>query len=189
MGHRTAAGLGLGLSSDGGAVIFLWPVGHVLATEPDERDHQVEQGREFAMKVTLPLVVAAFLAACQPAADQAADADADRAEESVSPSGQAPAAEPPPAYVGSWVADLAWCQNTVGPERPIVVTATEFQGYENTCQITQVSPTDSGWDATFVCQAEGTTSNHPVGIQANADRLEVSWRQEGYSVAWRRCPA
>lgn len=131
----------------------------------------------------------ALLAACQPAADQATDAKEDAAQEATSSGARAPAAEPPPAYIGTWVADLSWCQNTVGPERPIEVTATEFRGYENTCQIVDVAQSADGWEATFNCQAEGQASTHPVGIEADGNRLEISWRNEGYSVEWRRCPA
>lgn len=126
------------------------------------------------------------LAACQPTETTT---KADEAE----PAGRdTPATEPtptPPAYVGSWAAERSWCANTLGPERPIMVTETTFNGYENTCQITQLEPTEEGWNAVFVCQAEGTTSNRSVRMVADDGRLEITWLDEGYAVEWNRCRA
>ncbi len=80
------------------------------------------------MRIPFLIGCCALLAACQPASDQATDTKEDATPTSASSGGQEPTTEPPPAYIGSWVADLSWCQNTVGPERPIEVTATEFRG-------------------------------------------------------------
>lgn len=135
------------------------------------------------------ILLAATVAACQPA-QPSEEADTEAAPARPSASGPAsPATEAPPAYVGLWAADPSWCSNTIGPERPIQVTATEFQGYENTCQIADLVATDEGWTATFDCQAEGTTSRQPVIIAADADRLQITWVEERYDVTWRRCPA
>lgn len=127
------------------------------------------------------------LAACQPSTsqDDAAGAGDAPAGTTAPPAG----GEAPPAYIGRWAAEASWCANTLGPERPIEVTATEFRGYENTCQITDLATTDAGWTATFVCQAEGQTTSQPVQLEANGERLKLTWQDDGYDIEWRRCPA
>lgn len=143
------------------------------------------------MKALLIPTAALMLAACQPAGD----ADPGELPPDAPPPADSADLAPPPepggdlAFVGSWAADPAWCSNTTGPERPVVITETEFRGYENTCQITGLQPADGGWTATFVCQAEGTTTSEPVGIEADTDTLELTWIDQGQSVEWRRCPA
>lgn len=151
------------------------------------------------MRLLLISAAVLALAACQPAGDEApgdlpADAPLTTPVEDQSPAADTPVEPEPaqtqsPAYVGFWVAELDWCSNTVGPEQPLEITETTFYGYENHCEITQVEPSDEGWSATFVCEAEGETSSHPVGIEADARHLEITWIDEGYSVDWRRCPA
>ena len=144
----------------------------------------------------IPAAAALVLAACQPAddsktgelpADPPSTADAD--DLSPPPSEPTPPATTTPAFVGNWSADPAWCANTTGPERAIVVTETEFRGYENICQITQLQPDGDDWRAVFVCQAEGVTSRQPVEIEADSDELEITWVDDRSQVEWRRCPA
>lgn len=148
------------------------------------------------MKILILPAFALMLAACQPTQESdsgelppAAPPPADSGE--VEPSQSDPASPPAaPAFVGSWVADASWCSNTSGPEQPVVITETEFRGYENTCQITDLqSVDDDEWTATFVCQAEGVTSSQPVRLEADSDELELTWTQDAQSVEWRRCPA
>lgn len=147
-----------------------------------------------------PLLIAAsvvVLAACQPADESNPGELPDDAPPPADSSELAPPpvdpAVPPtatPNYVGNWAAEDAWCSNTVGPERPVVITETEFRGYENTCQITDVQAVDSDeWTATFSCEAEGVSSSQPVRMEADSDELELTWTQEGRAVEWRRCPA
>lgn len=136
------------------------------------------------MKYALIISVAVVLAGCQPAQETKSEAPPSPPQ---APAGPA-APEPPPAFVGTWAAEPSWCSNSIGPERPITVSETTFQGYENTCEITELQPTEAGWDATFACQAEGQASSHPVQIEANRERLEITWVSEGYDVEWRRCP-
>ena len=145
---------------------------------------------------TLILPAALMLAACQPANDSdpgerppGGPPPADSGELTPPPSdpGSAPTTL---AFVGSWVADANWCSHTSGPEQPILITETEFRGYENICEITELQPVDGDeWTATFVCQAEGATTHEPVRMEADADELELTWVQDGGSVEWRRCPA
>lgn len=138
-----------------------------------------------------PLFAAAavlLLTACQPTASEETTTDAAAAP--TGPARPAAAGEaPPPAFIGRWAAESGWCDNTLGPERPIEVTATEFRGYENTCQISDLATIEAGWSATFTCQAEGVTTSQPVQIEANAERLKLTWQDDGYDVEWRRCAA
>lgn len=141
------------------------------------------------MRNALMLTAAGLmLAACQPATSEG-DASGDAARPATSASSGAAEAEAPPAFVGRWAAEASWCANTLGPERPVEVTATEFRGYENICQITDLATVDVGWTATFVCQAEGETTSQPVQIEASAERLKLTWQDDGYDVEWRRCPS
>lgn len=149
------------------------------------------------MRPLLFPAAALILAACQPANDAdpgelppGAPPPADSGELAPPPSDPGTPPMTTPAFVGSWASDTAKCSNTSGPERPIVITETEFRGYENTCQITQLQPVDGDeWTAIFVCQAEGVTSNQPVRLEADSDELELTWTQDAQSVEWRRCPA
>lgn len=148
------------------------------------------------MKILILPAAALMLAACQPA-NESGSGELPPAAPPVADSGDmAPPQSDPagptaaPAFVGRWVADASWCSNTSGPEQPVVITETEFRGYENTCQITELQPVDGDeWTATFVCQAEGVTSSQPVRLEADSDELELTWTQDAQSVEWRRCPA
>lgn len=135
-----------------------------------------------------PLVL---LCACQPAPDEAPpSAPPVTPVEIPLPAGVEPA-DPVPAFVGIWSAEEAWCLNPDGERRPVQLTESRFTGYENTCEITQVTPTDVGWTATFTCIAEGEITTQPVAIEANDQTLEINWIEDsgGQSVEWRRCPA
>ena len=129
------------------------------------------------------------LAACEPAAEAP---EAPPAEPSAgAPVTPEPTPEPiptPAAYVGAWAADPAGCENTTGPERPVRITATRFEGYENSCDMTEVQPADGGWTATFTCQAEGMTNVESVDMRPSGDQLELTWIGSGQSVTFTRCP-
>lgn len=133
------------------------------------------------------LVPIALLAACQRTED-APEAPMPEPVEVPPPPGAAPV-QGEPAFVGVWSADPAWCLNPNGANRPVQLTRTRFTGYENSCEITQVTPTDVGWTATFTCVAEGQITTEPVSMEADAETLEINWiNQGGQSVEWRRCP-
>ena len=136
----------------------------------------------------LPAAVLA-LAACEPAAEAP---EAPPTEPSAgAPVTPEPTPEPiptPAAYVGAWAADPAWCEYTTGPERPVRITATRFEGYENSCDMTEVQPADGGWTATFTCQAEGMTNVESVDMRPSGDQLELTWIGSGQSVTFTRCP-
>lgn len=66
-------------------------------------------------------------------------------------------------WIGDWAADPAWCaaagRTGEVPEAPIRITATEFQGYENRCKITETDPLTvlPGAELVLECEAEGET--------------------------------
>ena len=136
----------------------------------------------------LPAAVLA-LAACEPAAEAPEAPPAEPSAGAPVTLEPTPTPEPTPAaYVGAWAADPAWCENTTGPERPVRITATRFEGYENSCDMTEVQPADGGWTATFTCQAEGMTNVESVDMRPSGDQLELTWIGSGQSVTFTRCP-
>lgn len=138
-------------------------------------------------QLLIPAATVLMLAACQPADETAPADDASTAPPPVEEVEQPETSTP--AFVGAWTADASWCGNTVGPERPVVITETEFRGYENTCQITDLQPADGQWTATFVCEAEGQTTREPVSMTADEGRLSLTWVEQGQTIEWSRCPA
>ena len=81
----------------------------------------------------------------------------------------------PRNFVGRWAADVSWCPNTTGPERPIEITTTRFEGYENSCAIASVSQVTDGYEALLTCTAEGTVSNERVRMNAVGQTLRLTW--------------
>ena len=123
----------------------------------------------------LPAAVLA-LAACEPAAEAP---EAPPTEPSAgAPVTPEPTPEPiptPAAYVGAWAADPAWCENTTGPERPVRITATRFEGYENSCAIASIDQIADGYEAALTCTAEGSVSNERVRMAAAGQTLRLTW--------------
>ncbi|MDY6923835.1 MAG: hypothetical protein SWI22_07755 [Pseudomonadota bacterium] len=81
----------------------------------------------------------------------------------------------PRSFVGRWTADVAWCPNTTGPERPIEITTTRFEGYENSCAIASVDQIADGYDAVLTCTGEGTVSNERVRLSVSGQTLRLTW--------------
>jgi hypothetical protein len=106
-----------------------------------------------------------------------------------------PPAEPAPArttghaeLLGDWAAYPAWCSNTTGPERPITITLTRFEGYENSCAIEASRPIAEGHELDLVCQGEGQETRETVRASATEDRLRLSYPdRDGATVAFSRC--
>ena len=119
----------------------------------------------------LLLPSALLLAACgdgpdvnpptEPAQESAATEAAAQAAPSTSLAPMLPGAGPT-SFVGQWAANVAWCAAPRGANRPIDITATRFEGYENSCAITSVHEGEAGYDATLACQSEG------VGFRSRA---------------------
>lgn len=148
-------------------------------------------------RLILPLALAAGLAACD-AGPTETPAEPITPPPAGPPSAErtSPEAEPPvakgeagdPGFVGRWAADPAWCGNTIGAERPIRITASRFEGYENQCDVTALVRGADGWDATLACEAEGQQSTERVGFAVDGDTLTLTYRdREGGPVTFTRC--
>ncbi len=103
----------------------------------------------------------------------------------------ADAAAPPPApptglgpslpgggprnFVGRWAADVSWCSNKTGAERPIEITTTRFEGYENSCAIAAIQQVSDGYEADLTCMAEGAVANERVRLAVTGQTLRLTW--------------
>jgi len=81
----------------------------------------------------------------------------------------------PRSFVGRWAADVSWCPNTTGPERPIEITTTRFEGYENSCAIASINQVANGYEAALTCTAEGAVSNERVRLGVTGQTLRLTW--------------
>ena len=117
------------------------------------------------------------------------------------PEAQAPPPIPPPGVgsimpgsgpqtpVGRWAANPAWCANAQGPERPIEITTTRFEGYENSCGIVSIAQVADGYQATLACASEGQTSNERIRMAVQGESMRLTWRNRNNAViSLVRCP-
>ncbi len=94
----------------------------------------------------------------------------------------------PTSFVGRWADDVSWCLNTQGPERPIEITPTRFEGYENSCAIGAVDQVADGYVATLSCTAEGASTQERVKLSASDDVLRLTYLDRGGDpVMLRKC--
>ncbi|WP_054111760.1 hypothetical protein [Brevundimonas sp. AAP58] len=94
----------------------------------------------------------------------------------------------PTSFVGRWAADVSWCLNTQGPERPIEITLTRFEGYENSCAIGAVDQVADGYVATLACVAEGMSYQERVKLSVTDDTLSLTYLdRSGGPVMLRKC--
>ncbi len=94
----------------------------------------------------------------------------------------------PRSFVGRWAADVSWCPNAVGPERPIEITTTRFEGYENSCAIGSVKQIADGYEAALTCTAEGTVSNEDVRLSVAGQTLRLTWlNRDNAVIALTKC--
>ena len=118
------------------------------------------------------------------------------------PEAEAPAPTPPPGvgsimpgsgpqtFVGRWAANAAWCANPQGPERPIEITTTRFEGYENSCGILSISQVADGYEAVLACASEGQTSSERIRMAVQGDSMRLTWLNRNNAViSLARCPA
>lgn len=95
----------------------------------------------------------------------------------------------PVSFVGRWAANRAWCANPRGAERPIEISATRFEGYENSCGILSVNQVADGYEAGLACSAEGQTSRERVRLSVQGEALELTWlNRNSATVSLVRCP-
>jgi len=94
----------------------------------------------------------------------------------------------PRNFVGRWAADVSWCPNKTGPERPIEITTTRFDGYENSCAIASISQIADGYEALLTCTAEGAVSNERVRMNVMGQSLRLTWlNRDNAVVALTKC--
>ncbi len=94
----------------------------------------------------------------------------------------------PTSFVGRWAADVSWCAAPQGERRPIEITSTRFEGYENSCEIAAVDEVADGYVATLACVSEGTARSERVRFQVTDDVMRLSWLDRaGGPVTLRKC--
>lgn len=81
----------------------------------------------------------------------------------------------PRSFVGRWAADVSWCPNTTGPERPIEITTTRFEGYENSCAMASIDQVADGYEAALTCTGEGMVSNERVRMAVSGQSMRLTW--------------
>lgn len=94
----------------------------------------------------------------------------------------------PASFVGRWAADVDWCANVQGPQRPIEISTTRLEGYENSCAIASIAQIADGYDARLVCTGEGQTTREGVRLAVQGDALRLTWLdRNGAVVLLARC--
>lgn len=92
-----------------------------------------------------------------------------------------------PLYIGVWAADENMCDAAPGEPGPVEFTATQFLGFENTCDIlSSEEGTDGGWRLEMRCAAEGETVMETADVDLDGERLRVS-RNGGDPVTFVSC--
>jgi hypothetical protein len=132
-----------------------------------------------------PIALAFLLAACgegsevNPPTEPAAPV---QTPEATAPLEQGAGALPgtgPASFVGRWSAEPEWCAAPAGERRPIEITATRFEGYENSCAIAAVDQVAGGYDAVLDCTSEGRTNRERVGMAVTGDLLALTYLDRG----------
>lgn len=96
----------------------------------------------------------------------------------------------PASFVGRWAADVAWCASPQGDGRPITLTPTRFEGYENSCAITTLTQVPSAYEAELACEAEGQRTTERVRFAVSGEALTLSYLdRQGEGTVLTRCPA
>ena len=94
----------------------------------------------------------------------------------------------PASFVGRWAADVSWCADPQGDARPIEITATRFEGYENSCAIGAIDQVADGYVATLACVAEGMSSEERVKMSVTDEVLRLTYLDRGGDpVTLRKC--
>lgn len=92
-----------------------------------------------------------------------------------------------PLYIGVWAANKDMCNAAPGTPGAVAFTASQFRGYENTCDIlSSEEGTDGGWRLEMRCMAEGETVMETADVDLDGERLRVS-RNGGEPVTFVSC--
>mgnify|MGYP003575599807 FL=1 len=136
------------------------------------------------IRTSLTLLAVFAVAACGPGEPNPPTQPAEPVD---TPDAAAPPATPPPGlgpslpgggprnFVGRWAADVSWCPNTTGVERPIEITTTRFEGYENSCAIDAIQQVSDGYEADLTCMAEGSVARERVRMSVAGQTLRLTW--------------
>ena len=81
----------------------------------------------------------------------------------------------PATFVGRWAANVEWCAAPTGEGRPIEITATRFEGYENSCDIADIEQIANGYEAVLQCQSEGTSSTERVRMVVTGQSMTLTY--------------
>ena len=94
---------------------------------------------------------------------------------------------------GIWSAEADWCVNadrigSVTPA-PILLSAEEMLGYENSCVMKSVSEIGelNAWTLTVSCQSEGETYDESQLVMVDGDTLFMWWGADE-PIRFTRCP-
>ena len=138
--------------------------------------------KPYARLLILPSVL--LVAACGDGADVNPPTEPARAPPSAAAAAQAAPSSSmapmlpgagPTSFVGQWAAKVAWCTAPQGANRPIDISPTRFEGYENSCAITSVHEDDTGYDATLACQSAGQASTERVRMSVAGQTLSLTY--------------
>lgn len=92
------------------------------------------------------------------------------------------------SFVGRWAADVSWCAAPQGERRPIEISSTRFEGYENSCSIAAVEEVADGYVATLACLSEGAARSERVRFQVSQDVMRLTYLDRaGDPVTLRKC--
>ncbi|WGM30374.1 hypothetical protein [Brevundimonas sp. NIBR11] len=81
----------------------------------------------------------------------------------------------PTSFVGRWAANVSWCATPQGERRPIEISSTRFEGYENSCEIAAVEEVADGYVATLACVAEGAANSERVRFQVIGNDMRMTY--------------
>lgn len=92
------------------------------------------------------------------------------------------------SFVGRWAAEVAWCAAPQTDRRPIELTPTRFEGYENSCAITRIEEVADGYIAALACESEKVARAERVRFQVTGDVLRLTYLDQASDpVTLRKC--
>jgi hypothetical protein len=96
----------------------------------------------------------------------------------------------PATFVGLWAGRAAWCARPSGAQRPIEITTERFEGYENSCAISDIVQAGDGYEVALTCQAEGLATAERLRLAVAGDDMRLTWlTRGGLEVRLKRCPS
>lgn len=81
----------------------------------------------------------------------------------------------PVSFVGRWSSNRDWCARPQADQRPIEITTTRFEGYENGCDLLVIDQVEGAYEATRRCTSEGATTTDRVRMAVNGETLTLTY--------------